>query len=277
MIATQKPERIGGTVFGGGRVQPMSFIGEATASLSASDRLIVALDVSSQDEALEIVSELDGLVSFFKVGYQLFIAQGMEFVKQLAGQGKRVFLDLKMDDVDETIKSAVEAISKVGVKFITIHGNGATVRAARNGRGNREFPKLLMLTVLTSLDETDLRDMMIVGKRQRFKTLEEYAVWRAKHAVDAGCDGLIAAGPNVRALRKQFGGGKIIVTAGIRPEGTNPHDHKRPSTPHDAILAGADYLVVGRPIRYKHGTQRRQAAESIITEIDSTLRSLRKT
>ena len=233
--------------------------------LKASDRLIVALDVRTKEEAFSLVEKLDGLVSFFKVGYQLLLAEGMAFVRELVKSEKKVFLDLKMDDVEETIKSAVEVITEAGVTFITIHGNGATARAAREGRGKASLPKLLSLTLLTSLDEQDLKDMRIVGKRSKFKDLNSYVVWRADEAVNEGCDGLISAGSSVSALRKKFGPKTIIVAPGVRLKGETTHDHKRVTTPRDATLAGADYLVVGRPIR--HASDPRGAADRIISEI----------
>jgi orotidine-5'-phosphate decarboxylase len=242
--------------------------------IQAKDRLIVALDVKTAEEADVLVEELDGLVSFFKVGYQLFVAEGMNYVRGLIAQGKRVFLDLKMDDVDETIRSAVSVIAPTGVQFLTIHGSGKTVRAASEGRGEYDLPQLLSITVLTSLDENTLRDLLIVKEGARFPSLESYVLWRAGEAIQAGCDGLIAAGSSVTALRKQFGSGPIIVTPGIRAGHESRDDHKRAATPKDAIAAGADYLVVGRPIR--NAPNRRQAAKTIIDEIEQATQQGRK-
>ena len=247
-------------------------VGEASSTLPAADRLIVALDVYRASEAYQIVDELEGLVSFFKVGYQLFIGEGMVLVKELKRRNKKVFLDLKMDDVEETIKLAVEGITKEGVDFITIHGNGATATAAKEGRGTSQFPKLLSLTLLSSLDEGDLRDMMVVHNDRGFKKLDDYVVWRAEQATKSGCDGLIASGTSVKILREKFGSKLLIVTPGIRPSGTNRDDHKRASTPQEAILAGADYLVVGRPVR--NAPNKKAAAQGIIAEVDLAIKEL---
>ena len=213
------------------------------------DRLIVALDVPTKAEAMAIVSELSGLVSFYKIGYQLFLAEGMAFVRELIAAGNRVFLDLKLDDVEETIASAVREITKNDVHLLTLHGNGATARAAIVGRGDSLIPKVLSVTLLSSLDERDLRDLGVLGKHGRFKTLLEHVLWRAKEAIAAGCDGLIASGETIGRIRSELGEQPIIVSPGIRPSGVASDDHKRAATPRDAIAAGADYLVVGRPIR----------------------------
>lgn len=229
------------------------------------DRLIVALDVPTRGDALKLVDELDGLVSFFKVGYQLFLAEGMAFVKELAQRRNRIFLDLKMDDVDETITLAVREISKSDVTFVTIHGNGATARAAQAGRNGSGVPKILSLTLLSSLDEGDLKDLQILGKKGRFQSLTDYAKWRAEEAIKAGVDGLIASGETVRPIRDLVPSSTIIVTPGIRASGVASDDHKRSLSPTAAIRAGADYLVVGRPIR--NATNRADAARAIIEEI----------
>lgn len=233
------------------------------------DRLIVALDVRTKAEAMGLVGDLEGLVSFFKVGYQLFLAEGMDFVRELGRQGKRVFLDLKMDDVEETIALAVEIIAGANARFLTIHGTGATAKAAHEGRGSNEYPKILSVTLLTSLDQQDLVDLGILGslKREgRFRSLEDYVLWRAEQAMAASCDGLIAAGSSVAALREKFGKGPIIVCPGIRQQGGATDDHKRSATPRDAMAAGADYVVVGRPIR--NASDRRGRAELIIEDIE---------
>lgn len=234
---------------------------------SSKDRLIVALDVATKAEALRLVEDLDGLVSFFKVGYQLFLAEGMGFVRELVRGGKRVFLDLKMDDVEETISLAVAIIAAENVRFLTIHGSGATARAAHEGRGPSDYPKILSVTLLTSLDHQDLIDLNILGEKGRFTTLDDYVMWRAEQAVTARCDGLIASGSSVAQLRERFGDGPIIVSPGIRQQDDGTDDHKRPATARDAMAAGADYVVVGRPIR-NASNRRRAKAESIIEEIE---------
>ena len=160
----------------------------------AKDRIIMALDVATRKKALHIVEELDGHVSFFKVGYQLFVAEGMSFVHELNEWNKQVLLDLKMDDVGETIMLAVHEIAKHNISLLTVHGNGTTVQAALKGRGSSPCPKILSLTLLTSLNTTDLQDLGLLGKQAKCKTLSEYVDWRAKQAIAAGCDGFISAG-----------------------------------------------------------------------------------
>ncbi len=233
-----------------------------------ADRLIVALDVDTTKKALDIIEDLNGLVSFFKVGYQLFIGEGLTFVRRLIEGNNRVFLDLKMDDVEETIRRAVANIAASEVEFLTIHGSGATVRAARDGRGAREKPKLLSVTLLSSLDANDLKDLFADSKL----TVESYVKWRAKQAIDNGCEGLIASGETIGMLRKLYPSA-IIVAPGIRPADSSRDDHKRALSPDDAIRAGADYLVVGRPIR--NSSNPRNAAEKIIEEMEQAFQDLR--
>ncbi len=237
----------------------------------AKDRIIMALDVASAESARQLVDELDDHISFFKVGYQLFVAEGMSFVRELIEKrDKRVFLDLKMDDVGETITLAVEEIAKHNVSLLTVHGNGATARAALKGRGSSSWPKILSLTLLTSLDTTDLRDLGLLGAHSQCKTLDEYVDWRAKQAILAKCDGLITAGGNVARLRSKYPD-CLIITPGVRPEGSSTDDHKRPTTPYQAIAAGANYLVVGRPIRDAPQGERAEAAHRITEEIQAGL------
>ena len=241
-------------------------------TLQPQDRLIVALDVPSESEAVTLVNDLAGTVSFFKVGYQLFLASGIPFVRRLVQQGHRVFLDLKMNDVPETISLAVREMAKVGVQFATIYGTDATVRAAVAGRAASVFPKILQVTLLTSMNLDDLADFGIgVGTAgvNRFATVEQYALWRGEQAVVAGCDGLVAAGSNVADLRHRLGPGPLIVCPGIRPAGAAADDHQRAALPRTAVQAGADYLVVGRPIR--DASDRKGAARAIIGEIEEGL------
>ena len=243
----------------------------------AKERLIVALDVATKAAARKLVSDLHGEVSFFKVGYQLFLAEGMSFVRELIAQGNRVFLDLKMDDVEETIMLAVREMTKNKVSFLTIQGNTATARAAVRGRGqesrqeSRQEPRqeprphILSVTLLTSLNDQDLRDLGLLGEtNKKFASLDEYVDWRAEQALQAECDGLIAAGPSVSRLRAKHPQA-IIVTPGVRLAGLSSDEHKRPTTPKDAIVAGSDYLVVGRPIR--DAPERRAVARRIIDDI----------
>ncbi len=235
-------------------------------SVDAKDRLIVALDVDSKEKAMAIVDDLDAVASFFKVGYQLFIAEGIGFIRELIDDGKKVFLDLKMDDVEETIKLAVGVISRAGPEFLTIHGGPATVRAAIEGRGDMLAPKILFLTFLSSLNEKDLKEMTGADIN-----LDRYIENRTRLAIEAGTDGIIASGASVARIRAAFKNeNPIIVTPGIRPAGAAKQDHKRSFTPFEAIMAGSDYLVVGRPIR--DAANRKEMAQRIIDDIDKALR-----
>ena len=214
----------------------------------ARERVIVALDVATKQEAHDLVSQVGTEVSFFKVGYQLFVAEGMALVRDLMDAGNRVFLDLKMDDVEATVTLAVREIAQQGATFLTIHGNGATARAAHAGRGDATHPKILSVTLLSSLDAADLRDLGILGPGKRFATLDDYVDWRAEQAVAAQCDGLIVSGQSITRIRETYPDIPII-SPGIRLLHANTDDHKRATTPYEAIRNGATYLVVGRPIR----------------------------
>lgn len=228
----------------------------------ATDRLIFALDVPTLDEARSLVKQLDGVVSFFKIGLELYTATGLVMVPELVDSGKKVFLDLKYNDVPETVKSAVEQVVNFGVSFLTIHGNGRIVEAAVRGRGSANL-KLLSVTALTSLDSDDMRDL---GSD---RSVKEYVMYRTRKAIEAGCDGVITS-PNeagsVRDLAREMRSGHfLIVTPGIRPLWSRRDDHKRYDTPRSSIEAGADYLVVGRPI--KDSANPRESAEKILAEM----------
>ena len=210
-----------------------------------SDRLIVALDVDGRGPALRLVDRLGGAVSFYKVGWQLFIGAGFPLVRELGERGKKVFLDLKMDDIEATVRAAVGNLRE-SVDFLTIHGTAATVRAARAGRADRAHPRFLMVTALSSIDTGDVRNTFANPALD----IDDYATAKAADALDAGCDGLIASGTSIRRLRSAFPDRDFVVVApGIRPEGEGTDDHKRSLTPTEAVRDGADYLVVGRPIR----------------------------
>lgn len=188
--------------------------------LSAKERLIVALDCPTADESLELVENLGDHVDFYKVGWRLFLQRGFSFIEDLKKRGKHVFLDLKMDDIEETIENAVHEL--VGVaRFITIHGNGATSRAAQAGRGNASEPKLLQVTLLSSLDQQDLKDLF--GSKSM--TLDEYVISRARKSIESGCDGVIASGHTIGPVRAALGPGPLIVSPGIRPSGSSCDDH----------------------------------------------------
>lgn len=237
-------------------------------AVSASERLIVALDVDTKEEATEIVRALGDTVSFYKVGYQLYIASGLEVVRELNRQGKKVFLDLKLDDTPRTVEKTVRNMEKDGIEFFTLQGNVDTAKAAREGRGERENPKFLQVPLLSSWDTTDLREHLHITDTAHADDLDSVVVRRARRILEAGGDGVIASGTSVRKLRQQIPD-ILIVSPGIRPEGSDPNDHKRMLTPFDAIRAGADYLVVGRPIR--NSNDRSGTARHIQDEIKRAL------
>jgi len=223
------------------------------------DRLIVALDFSSASQAIDLVGKLDGLVSFFKVGIELQLAEGMIPVNYLISKRKKVFLDLKYFDVPETVERAVQRAASIGVSFLTIHGNGGNIAAAVRGRGDSDL-KLLSVTVLTSLDADDIKDLGFEC------SVEELVMFRAKKAVEAGCDGVIASGREAVSIRKAFHDKLLIVTPGIRPKDFPKQDQKRAVTPYEAVAGGADYLVVGRPIT--SNPEPLKTAEKIIEEME---------
>ncbi|MXZ48656.1 MAG: orotidine-5'-phosphate decarboxylase [Candidatus Dadabacteria bacterium] len=225
------------------------------------DRLIIALDFDSSEEALALVELLGERIGIYKVGYQLFMREGMSFVKELVGLGKRVFLDLKMGDIDRTIAAALRAVPE-GVEFVTINGGKATVAAAKEGRGERDRPLILSLTFLSSLDQDDLRALMMNENLE----LDEYVRVFTRRSIEAGCDGVVASGESIREIRREFGNSLVIVAPGIRPEGKNRNDHKRALTPKMAIDYGADYLVVGRPVTEAENSL--EIAENLIEEVN---------
>ncbi|MCA9473328.1 MAG: orotidine-5'-phosphate decarboxylase [Nitrospirales bacterium] len=239
---------------------------------SPSERLIVALDFSDVDEARKCVDELDGIVNFYKIGLELFTAPSRDFLNELRERQCRIFLDLKMHDVDETIRRAVANVASLEVDFLTIHGNSATLQAACSGKTNHRL-RLLAVPLLSSWNEKDLQELFLVGPAEgfipRFDTLDEYVFWRADQAIAQGCDGLIASGAYVGRLRERFGKNVLLVSPGIRPSGLSTDEHKRSLTPRKAIQDGADYIVVGRPIR--DAMDRKAMAQRIIEEIDSAI------
>ncbi len=210
--------------------------------VDARERLIVALDLPDVETASAMVNRLDGVTNFFKVGLSLQLAVGVEdLIKSLLDDHKKLFLDYKYYDIPETLTKAVSQAARRGVTFLTIHGSSDLIKAAVKGRGDTGM-KLFTVTVLTSWDQSDLLEM---GYSRH--TVEELVLFRAKMALDAGCDGVIASGREAKAI-KDISQKLLVVTPGIRPDGHQEDDQKRRMTPTDAILAGADYLVIGRPI-----------------------------
>ena len=230
-------------------------------AVQSCERLIIALDFDSREEALALVELLGERIGIYKVGYQLFMREGMSFVKQLVGLEKKVFLDLKMGDIDRTIAAALRAVPE-GVEFVTINGGKATVTAAKEGCGERDRPFILSLTFLSSLNQDDLRALMMNGNLE----LDEYVRIFTRRSIEAGCDGVVASGESIREIRQEFGSRLVIVAPGIRPRGTEKNDHKRALTPTMAIEYGADYLVVGRPVTEAEDSL--EVAEDLIEEVN---------
>ena len=226
----------------------------------ARERLIVALDFSTIEEARNLVNVLGDEVNFYKVGLGLQLAGGDGFAKELKKNNKRVFLDYKYYDIDETIKNAVARAAEIGIDFLTVHGVANILRSAVLGRGSADL-KILCVTVLTSMDAADIQEMGFSPD----VTVEQLVLHRAKKALDAGVDGVIASAKEVENIKKETHGKLMIVTPGIRSDGDEAGDQKRISTPYEAIKSGADYLVIGRPIT--QSTEPKEKAKSIIFEM----------
>lgn len=233
-------------------------------AIRGPDRLILALDVPTVDEARMLVRRLGDAVTFYKIGMQLqFAPGGLEFARELIDGDKRVFLDAKLYDIGETVRLAVENIARLGIDFLTIHANAPTLRAAAEGRGDSEL-RILAVTVLTSMSSDDIADLGFGGM-----SVEELVLKRARQVVEAGVDGVIASAAEAGAIRRQAGDQLAIVTPGIRRAGDAVGDQKRVVTPAEAIRAGADHLVVGRPVT--RAADPRREAEAIQAEIAKVL------
>ncbi len=229
------------------------------------DRLILALDVPSVADAEAMVERLGDSVNFYKVGYQLAFADGgLQFARALAQSGRRVFLDLKLHDIGNTVAKGVENVARMGVNFLTVHAYPQTMHAAVEARGSSGL-RILAVTVLTSYDDADL-----AAAGYDF-TVPELVAERAAQARDIGVDGLVCSAGEARNLRSIVGPNIALVTPGIRPAGADAGDQKRIMTPASAIAAGADYLVVGRPILA--APDPRTSAEAIVAEIAAAARS----
>jgi orotidine-5'-phosphate decarboxylase len=213
----------------------------------SEDRLIVALDVSSAAAAQKIVSALGSFVHIYKVGMQLFTAEGPQIVRDLVNSGRRVFLDLKYHDIPNTVASAVREAAQLGVNMLTVHASGgekmlrAAAKASRVGADVRPL-QILAVTVLTSMDESDMHETGVTG------TLLDQVLRLASTALNAGCAGVVSSAREVNALRTKLGQDFLIVNPGVRPAGSDHGDQARVVTPAEAIQAGATHIVVGRPI-----------------------------
>jgi len=219
-----------------------------------AERLILALDVATADEAKALVERLGDSVGFYKIGLELFMAEGyFGLIDWLARRGKKVFVDLKFFDVPETVRAAVRGLRGRGVSFATVHGNQAILEAAGRDKGE---VKILAVTALTSLDRGDLDDLGFQCD------VEKLVLSRARRALAAGCDGVISSGLEAPALKRELGARLLVVTPGIRPVENRPaDDQKRTVDVAQAFANGADYIVVGRPIR--QASDPRAAAEAI--------------
>jgi orotidine-5'-phosphate decarboxylase len=242
----------------------MSRVGNGAGSPAVRERLIVALDTPALSAAEALVDRLAGVITHFKVGSVLFTAAGPAAVEMVRRRGGRVFLDLKYHDIPATVGAAVEAAARLGVGLLTVHASGgaamlrAAVKAARAAGEIR--PRILAVTVLTSLDRAILHGELGVPI-----AVEGHAAHLALLARDAGCDGVVASPREAARLRAILGSGALIVTPGVRPAGGRADDQVRTAAPAAAIRAGADYLVVGRPIT--EAADPAAAASAILAEI----------
>jgi len=227
----------------------------------ADDRLIVALDVANALAGLELAKQLGDAVSFYKIGLGMLTGGGLALANELKGEhGKRIFLDMKLFDIGATIEAAVRGLAQFDLDFLTVHGDPHVVRAAKEGAAGHDL-KILAVTVLTSLDRSDLDACLI-----RDGNIPDLVVERAARAFDAGADGVIAS-PQEAALIRALpeADGRLIVTPGVRPAGSALGDQKRVATPAQAVADGADHIVVGRPIW--QAADPRAAAQAVLAEL----------
>jgi orotidine-5'-phosphate decarboxylase len=229
-------------------------------AFDVGNRLIAALDAPGRAEALSLIERLGGVPSWVKLGLELFCAEGPAFVKELAG-AHRVMLDLKLHDIPETVARATERVAQLGAGLLTVHAGGgrAMLEAAKRAAGDM---RVLAVTVLTSLDEADLPQIGCTGP------VRDLVKKRAELAIAAGCDGVVASPHEVAAIRELAPPGFLVVTPGVRPAGAAKGDQKRVMTPGDARAAGADLVVVGRPLR--DAPDPAAAARAIAAELASS-------
>jgi len=226
-----------------------------------ADKIIVALDVATKEKALDLVEQLQSEISFFKIGLQLYTAEGPEIVRAVLATGVKVWLDLKLHDIPNTVARAVESASTLGVQMLTIHLSGGSemIRAATTAR--QKDLLLLGVTVLTSSTEQTLREIGITD------TVEDQVIRLAKLGAAAGIDGVVASPHEIKILRREFGDRIKIAVQGIRPRWAEPGDQKRFLTPREAYEAGADYIGIGRPITgHAHP---REAVARILEELSN--------
>jgi orotidine-5'-phosphate decarboxylase len=224
------------------------------------ERLIVALDVSSAGEAQKLVARIGDAAGIYKIGLQLFTAEGPGVVRDLVSSGRKIFLDLKLHDIPNTVAHAVKSAAELGVHMLTVHASGgaAMLRAAAEAAGGRL--NILGVTVLTSLNDEDMQEIGVSGR------VADQVVRMAALAKTAGCQGIVASPRESLQVRKSLGEGFAIVTPGVRPAGAEVNDQQRIATPAQAISNGASHIVVGRPIT--HASDPAQAAQAIISEME---------
>ncbi|MEK6790685.1 MAG: orotidine-5'-phosphate decarboxylase [Deltaproteobacteria bacterium] len=239
-------------------------------TISPKDRIIFALDVQGIDEAVEYVRLLKGHVGVFKVGLELFISTGPAIIKAVRDAGaEKIFLDMKFHDIPETVRGALSVAKALNADFVTVHCEGRGILKALSEASGLGV-KVLGVTVLTSLDKEDMQD---AGIDPRYQTPEALVLQRARVAKESGCAGVVCSGLEAKAVRALVGANFLIVTPGIRSESDPVGDQKRVTTAYEAIRSGADYVVVGRPIR--KAPDPAKAAEAIADEIERGLRDRR--
>ncbi|MCJ2033919.1 orotidine-5'-phosphate decarboxylase [Methylobacterium sp. J-068] len=224
------------------------------------DRLIVALDVASVDEAERLVDRIGDAATFYKIGYRLAYAGGLALVPRLAATGRKVFLDLKLHDIGNTVEEGVRALTDLGATFLTVHAYPQTMRAAVRGRG-ADGPRILAVTVLTSYDDSDAAEAGYA------LPVAELVARRAAQAAEIGIDGIVCSAAEAQSVRGRIGPDRAIVTPGIRPSGAAAGDQKRVMTPGEARRIGIDHVVVGRPIT--QAADPRAVAAEIVREMEN--------
>ena len=231
-------------------------------------QVIVALDVPSTEAMLPVIETIGESIDFYKVGLELYIAEGPAVLQPLKDQGKRIFLDLKLHDIPRTVERAVKSAARHGVDLLTVHASGgrpmleAAAAAAAEFGDNR--PRLLAITALTSLDQSDLTDIGVQ------RSVSDHAAALAELAISSGIDGIVCSPLEATAMRQRLGPDALIVTPGVRPAGGDVGDQKRVATPGNAAKAGATHLVIGRPILQAEAPA--EAAKSIISEVEEALK-----
>ncbi len=235
--------------------------------MTRNDRLIIALDLPSVDAAEAAVGAIGDAGAFYKIGYQLMPVGGLQLAARLGEAGKKVFLDFKFHDIGATVERGVASVAQLGGDFLTVHAEPDVLNGAVAGRGDDPRLKILAVTVLTSLDQASLARMGID------MALEDLVLKRAEFAAEAGVDGVVASAREARAVKARFGDALAVVTPGVRPAGAGADDQKRVVTPGEAVKAGADYLVVGRPIVAAPDPGARAAA--IAAEIEAGIEAAR--